>query len=163
MTNEHLLTPIRDRLIHEQETIAVAESVTSGLLQFMLSQVEESSRFYEGGITVYNLQQKIRQLAVDPVHARQTNCVSEKIAEQMARHVVRLFRSNWGIGITGYASPVPEGDNRVYAYLAIAHGKDICYKGRLEAPEENSMAANQHYYTKAALTKLLMCLEKVAG
>lgn len=163
MINDHLLNPIRDHLIQEQETIAVAESVTSGLLQFMFSQVDEASRFYEGGITVYNLQQKIRQLAVDPVHARQTNCVSEKVAEQMAKHVARLFSSNWGIGITGYASPVPEGNNKVYAYLAIAHGKEICYKGRLEAPEENAMAANQNYYAKAALTKLLMCLEQVVS
>ncbi len=163
MINANLLNPIRDHLIQEQETLAVAESVTSGLLQFMFSQVDEASGFYEGGITVYNLQQKIRQLAVDPAHARQTNCVSEKVAEQMAKHVARLFSSNWGIGITGYASPVPEGNNQVYAYLAIVHGKEICYKGRLEAPGENSMAANQNYYTKAALTKLLMCLEQVVS
>jgi len=163
MTNAHLLNRIRDHLIQEQETIAVAESVTSGFLQFMFSQVDEASRFYEGGITVYNLQQKIRQLAVDPAHARETNCVSGKIAEQMAKHVARLFSSNWGIGITGYASPVPEGNNQVYAYLAIAHGKEICYQGRLEAPEENAMDVNQQYYTSAALTRLLTCLEQVTS
>ncbi len=161
MTNENLLNTIRDHLLHEKETIAVAESVTSGMLQFSFSQVEEASLFYEGGITVYNLQQKVRQLAVDPIHARQTNCVSEKVAEQMAKHVARLFSSNWGIGITGYAAPVPEGNNEVYAHIAIAHGKNICYKGRIEASEKNSMEANQHYYTKATLSQLLACLEQV--
>lgn len=161
MTTTSLLYPIRDHLLHEHETIAVAESVTSGLLQFSFSQAEEASLFYEGGITVYNLRQKTRQLAIDPVHARQCNCVSEKVAVQMARHVARLFSSNWGIGITGYAVPVPESNNHVFAYLAIAHGKEVCFKGKLEPPEENDMPANQNYYTQTALIKLLKCLEQV--
>lgn len=43
----------------------------------------------------------------------------------MALEVCTLFNSNWGISITGYASPVPESGNRVYAYYAIASEKKI--------------------------------------
>jgi len=43
--NSVIIQKIRDGLISGQETIAVAESVTSGLLQFALSQAENAAEF----------------------------------------------------------------------------------------------------------------------
>jgi nicotinamide-nucleotide amidase len=34
--------------------------------------------------------------------------VSKRVADGMAMNVIPLFASDWGIGITGYAAPVPE-------------------------------------------------------
>jgi PncC family amidohydrolase len=95
-------------LYERQQTVAVAESVTSGQLQTFLSLPDHAMDFFQGGITAYNLGQKTKHLNVDPIHAFACNCVSEKIAETMARNVMTQFNSDWGIGITGYASPVPE-------------------------------------------------------
>ena len=90
------------------QTIAVAESVTAGQLQVSLSLADQAMDFFQGGITAYNLGQKSKHLGIDPINALCNDCVSEPIASKMASAVAALFNCNWGIGITGYASPVPE-------------------------------------------------------
>ena len=130
MYNPDLINRIREKLAAEQQTIAVAESVTSGHLQAALSLAESASLFYQGGITVYNLGQKARHLNIDPIRAEACNSVSESIAAKMALNVCNMFSSDWGIGITGYAAPVPELNiYELHAYYAIAcKGKPILAK-----------------------------------
>src|SRR5215471_19316107 len=101
---------IGEHMIRRKETVAVAESVTAGQLQLLFSTLPNADEFFQGGITVYNLGQKTRQLNIDPIHAQSCNSVSEKIATDMATNVAKKFVSDWGIGVTGYASPVPELD-----------------------------------------------------
>jgi len=120
-----LLSNIGNRLIKRGETIAAAESVTSGLMQHALSSSVDASRFYQGGITVYNIGQKHKHLNVEPIHAQEVNCVSQKVSTQMALEVCKMFNSNWGIGITGYASPVPESENKVFAWYTIVFNNSI--------------------------------------
>jgi nicotinamide-nucleotide amidase len=125
------LEKIRQQLKRKQQTIAVAESVTSGLLQAALSQAELASEFFQGGITAYNLGQKYKHLGVEPIYADQCDCVSETVTATMALNVCTQFSSEWGIGVTGYATPVPESRNNVYALYAIAYKGKIVAKGKL--------------------------------
>ena len=53
----------------KKETLAIAESVTAGVLQFALASITDASQFFQGGITAYNLGQKCRHLLVEPIHA----------------------------------------------------------------------------------------------
>lgn len=126
------LSKIRSRLIRRNETLAVAESVTAGLLQMSIAQAEFASDFYQGGITTYNLGQKYKHLEVEPIHATATNSVSQKVAAEMAKGVCKLFSSDWGIGVTGYATPVEESGGKVFAFFAIA------YKGKLVAQHKRT-------------------------
>jgi nicotinamide-nucleotide amidase len=128
-----LLNKIGKQLCAKEWTIAVAESVTSGLLQFAFSSIENAEKFYQGGITAYNVAQKFKHLNVEPIHAIKCNCVSQKIAEQMAVHISKQLNSNWGIGITGYATPVAESGNKVFAWYAIALNGEIKASGKLES------------------------------
>ncbi|MGN6438052.1 MAG: CinA family protein [Agriterribacter sp.] len=121
LIDEKSLETIRQYMLLNKETIAMAESVTAGLLQWGFSSVPDAAQFFNGGVTAYNLQQKLKHLAVDPDHAIEVNCVSQKIANEMAINVCTLFNSNWGIGVTGYASPVPESHHQLFAYYAIAY------------------------------------------
>ena len=116
---------IRKQLLKNQETIAVAESVTGGLLQSAFASMQFAMQFFQGGITAYNLGQKIKHLQVDPIYAHSCNCVSERIAKEMALNVCKMFHSTYGIGITGYDTPVPESGNKVHAYYAIAKNGEI--------------------------------------
>ena len=81
------LKKIHALLVKRKETIAVAESVTSGLLQAAFSQAEDASAFYQGGITAYNLGQKYRHLKVEPIYADNCYCVSQKVSNEMADNV----------------------------------------------------------------------------
>jgi nicotinamide-nucleotide amidase len=150
---------IRNRLVKKQETLAVAESVTSGLLQLAFSQAMEAGKFYQGGITVYNAGQKFKHLQVEPIHADAVNCVSEKVTREMALHVCELFNSDWGIGITGYANPVPESGNKVFAYYAIAHKGKIVKKGMFR-PAKDEPLNTQLYYAGKVIEQLSARLRK---
>jgi nicotinamide-nucleotide amidase len=122
MYDQQIIAQIKDHMLGNHQTVSVAESVTSGHLQVALSSAENASKFFQGGITTYNLGQKSRHLKVEPIHAEACNCVSEKVAAEMALHVANLFSSDWGIGITGYAAPVPECNiDELFAYYAISH------------------------------------------
>ena len=154
MFDVKVLTEIKDLLIEQKETLSVAESVTAGLLQNAFSTAEFASQFFQGGITVYNLAQKFRHLRVEPIHAQSVNCVSDKVSVEMALNCAELFGSQWAVAITGYASPVPEGDNKLFAHFAIARSGRILAQERVEssgAPGPDT----QRFYTNEVLKRLL--------
>ena len=97
-------------------------------------------------------------LQVEPIHALSVNSVSQLEAEQMALRVCRIFGAHWGIGITGYATPVPESDNKLFAYFAITYNEKIRLKGRLRSDDKNPPEAQLHY-TEAVLQKLATVLK----
>jgi nicotinamide-nucleotide amidase len=125
---------IRDVLVSRKETLAVAESVTSGHLQAALSLAPDASKFYQGGISTYNIGQKSRHLKIEPIHGLSCNCVSERIAEEMAKGAVLLFSSDWGIAVTGYAVPVPElGIHDLFAFYSFFYRDNAVHAGKLES------------------------------
>lgn len=139
------ITEIKDQLTARKQTIAVAESVTAGLLQATLASGEEASKYFQGGLTAYNIGQKCRHLNVDPIHAVGCNCVSQKMAEDMALNICTVFTSDWGIAVTGYATSVPESDNQRYAHFAIAFKGDIKSSKKIETEEEDVLKVQLLY------------------
>lgn len=154
------ITVIKDQLIKRGQTIAVAESVTAGLLQSALASAEEASRFFQGGLTAYNIGQKCRHLNIDPIQALTCNCVSDQMAKDMALNVCNGFTSDWGIGITGYATPVPESGNQRFAYFAIAFKGEIRLSQKMETEEEDGQKV-QLLYANTIMDKLAALVEKM--
>lgn len=70
----------------------------------------------------------------------------------MTLNVSRLFVSDWSIGITGYASAVPEGNNKLFAYFAIDDRGKIKAKGQLQGNQTDPVTA-QFQYTDSVLKK----------
>ncbi|PWU02871.1 MAG: damage-inducible protein CinA [Bacteroidetes bacterium] len=133
-------------LIKRTETIAVAESVTAGDLQVALSHADKALDFFQGGITAYNLGQKAKHLAVDPIHAISCNSVSQKIADKMAKGAALLFCCDWAIGITGYASPVPEqGIEILFACFSIVYKNEIQVSETIQSENDQPNDVRQFY------------------
>lgn len=109
----------------DRKTVATAESVTAGQLQFMLSQIENAAANFKGGITAYTLEEKVNLLGIDEDEAKACDCVSSQIAEDMALQASHLFNADFGIGVTGYATPVEESNFKLYAYFAISYKMQI--------------------------------------
>lgn len=146
MYDDEIIGAIRDQMIKKHQTIAVAESVTSGHLQVALGSAVNASAFFQGGITAYNLGQKTKHLSVEPIHASSCNCVSSVIAEQMASQVSKMFMSDWSIGITGYAAPMPEYSiDELFAYYAIAFKGEILSLQKVMAQKEEPMKVQVFY------------------
>jgi PncC family amidohydrolase len=149
------LDVIRKRLVSANETLGVAESVTAGNLQAAFSLAKDATEFFQGGLTLYNTGQKARHLFIDPILAERTNCVSDKIAQSMAKGACKFFSSDWGIGITGYAAPVPAWNvrNTLFAWYAIAHRDVVVLTERIET-EKMEMDKVQQFYVRTVLRKL---------
>ena len=155
--NIDTLNETGNTLLQKNQTIAVSESVTAGLLQFAFSNVPNASNFFQGGLTAYNIAQKFKHLNVEPIHALAINCVSEKVAVEMALQVSESFNSNWGIGITGYSTPVPESANQLFAFFAIVHNKAVRQAGKLAPVATDPVTVQLEYVNKviAILNKLV--------
>lgn len=164
MIYKNELDKVARYLVRNHHTVAIAESVTSGLIQNVFSNIFNASQFFEGGITAYNLQQKCTHLFIDPVHAVTCNCVSERVAEEMAVGISKSFKTNWGIAITGYAAPIPEqGLEELYACYAFSFNKKIIRRTTLGAIKEDPEQV-QHFYMLAVLEDFIQCcteMEKV--
>jgi len=126
---------IKTRLLarRPRQTLATAESMTSGGLQARLGRISGASHFFLGGITAYNLNQKVRHLKIGRAAAAKVDCVSEQVARQMAKGACRLFGSDWGLATTGYAEPNTTTATP-YAYWAIARKQRIVAAGRIDCP-----------------------------
>lgn len=148
VNNDEFLHIIKSYLTRRHQTVAVAESVTTGLLQSCIGSCEEASKFFQGGLTVYNLGQKCRHLGIDPISCLECNSVSENIAIQMAAAVGTLFTSDWGIAITGYATPVPESENQLFAFFAITFQGQVKQSCKLETALDVPAKVQSFYVDK---------------
>lgn len=155
-----LIDKAGELLQKEGATVAVAESVTSGNLQAIFSLAKNATFFFQGGMTAYNIGQKCRHLMVEPTHAIECNCVSQKVSEEMAAEICHLFTSDYGIGITGYASPVPEKNiKQLFAWLSIAKGNKILGSKKIISPQKKPLEV-QLEFTQKAIEYFIEILKK---
>lgn len=143
-----VIKSISIKLKRRKQTIAIAESVTGGLLQFAFSQMLDASLFFQGGIAVYNLGQKYKHLQVEPIYAELCNCVSQTVADQMSLAVTNKFNSDWGIAITGYATPVPDSGNKLFCYYSISYNNKIKTRGKLSHKKADASIVQLAYVNK---------------
>lgn len=93
------------RLRERGQTLAIAESCTSGMLGANLTDVMGSSAWFLGGVMCYSNESKVRDVGVDESAIVAHGAVSVEVAEQLARRVRERFGSTYGIGISGIAGP----------------------------------------------------------
>jgi nicotinamide-nucleotide amidase len=117
---------IHRALADRGETVAVAESLTGGLLSAALSEPAGASTAFRGGLVVYATDLKAALAGVDAELLVRRGAVDREVAEQLARGVSRRLRSEWGLGITGVAGPDRQDDRPVgTVYIAVAGPADV--------------------------------------
>ncbi len=90
------------------ETVAVAESLTGGLVAAELTAVPGASKAFRGSVTAYATELKHRMLGVDDDLLAQRGAVDPQVAAQMAAGVRKALGADWGIATTGVAGPDPQ-------------------------------------------------------
>jgi nicotinamide-nucleotide amidase len=140
---------ISKTLLQMNESLAVAESVTGGLIQSRLALGKDATLYFQGGITAYNLGQKVKHLNIDPILGERSNCVSMAVAREMACNVTRLFNSSWGIAITGYAAPVPALKvNECFAFYSFAYKGQSIFEERLDTKLKSAAVVQRLFAEK---------------
>lgn len=87
------------------QTLAVAESCTGGLLAERLTSVSGSSRYFAGGAVVYSDQLKSEFADVKVNIISKHGAVSAEVASALAEGIRMRCRTTLGLGITGIAGP----------------------------------------------------------
>ena len=129
-------------------TLAVAESLTAGHVQAQVASVSGSSEYFLGGVTAYSLEQKVKLLGVNRSHARKVDCVSQRVAVEMAFGVAELFGADIAVATTGYAEPSKaDGVKAPMAWWALCHrrrgGRVAVLSGLIELPGASRGEAQQ--------------------
>ncbi len=108
------------RLARRGWTIAVAESLTGGLLAATLVSVPGASALVRGGVVAYATDLKHRLLGVDDVLLATRGAVDPEVASQMAAGVRDRLAADVGLSTTGVAGPEPQDGQEVgTVYLGI--------------------------------------------
>jgi nicotinamide-nucleotide amidase len=99
-----------DSVVHQLlaargQTVAVAESLTGGLLGAALTARPGSSSTYRGGVVVYASDLKQSLADVPAATLREHGAVSEQTAAALARGARARLGADWGLAVTGVAGP----------------------------------------------------------
>lgn len=86
-------------------TLALAESITGGMIGEMLTRVPGASRTFMGSVVTYSNDLKSRLLGVSPDTLSAVGAVSHQTAREMALGAKAAGSSDIGISVTGIAGP----------------------------------------------------------
>lgn len=102
------------RLLTERgETVAVAESLTGGLVVAALVSVPGASAVVRGGVVAYMTDLKAALLDVEPELLAREGAVHPDVAAAMARGVADRLGATYGVATTGVAGPDPQDGHPV--------------------------------------------------
>jgi nicotinamide-nucleotide amidase len=104
-TNKETLQSVVGSLLQARnQSLAVMESLTGGLLSSTITDVPSSSKHFIGGVVAYSIKVK-EQMGVPHDTIERYGVVSEETARAMAHAIREYFGTDFGVGITGVAGP----------------------------------------------------------
>jgi len=108
-------------LLGRGETVAVAESLTGGLLGAALTSTPGSSATFRGGLIVYATDVKESLAGVPGPLLAAEGPVSARVAAALAAAARDRLGATYGVAVTGVAGPDPQNDQPVgTVHLAVA-------------------------------------------
>lgn len=96
------------RLVERHQTLAVAESLTGGLLAAVVVDVPGASAVFRGGLVVYATDLKSSLVGVPPALLAERGPVDPGVARLMAEGARDRCGADWGLATTGVAGPEPQ-------------------------------------------------------
>jgi nicotinamide-nucleotide amidase len=103
------------------ETLAVAESLTGGLLAATIVEVPGASTVFRGGLVVYATDLKGSLAGVPSDLLRERGPVDPDVAVALARGARDRCGADWGLATTGVAGPDPQDGHAVgEVYVGVA-------------------------------------------
>ena len=92
-------------LLRKQQTLALAESCTGGLISHRITRVAGSSAYFLGAAITYSNAEKIRALGVNPATLDRVGAVSRDTALEMSQGIRQRTGATIGLSVTGVAGP----------------------------------------------------------
>jgi nicotinamide-nucleotide amidase len=116
-----LLGAVHHQLARAGQTVAVAESLTGGLIAAALTRRPGASTVFRGAVVAYHDDVKEHLVGVGADLLAREGAVSPDVASELAAGARTTFGADWGIGATGVAGPDPVGRIKAgTAFVAVA-------------------------------------------
>jgi len=108
-------------LVERRESLAVAESLTGGLLAATIVEVPGASAVFRGGLVVYATDLKHALAGVPEELLADRGPVDPDVALALAAGARARCAADWGLATTGVAGPEPQDGKPVgMVYVAVA-------------------------------------------
>ena len=118
-----LCEEIIDLLVARGDTVAVAESLTGGMLAAALTGVPGASAAFRGGVVAYATDLKAALLGVPTALLDRHGAVHPSVAAAMAEGARLRMGATVGVGTTGVAGPRPADGHPVgTVHIAVSAG-----------------------------------------
>jgi PncC family amidohydrolase len=96
---------VAERLKVRQQTVAVAESSTAGLISASLLAVPGASAYFKGGSVVYTLESRKALLGISRADVDGLEPLTEAMVLRFAQKARAQLNATWGIAELGVAGP----------------------------------------------------------
>lgn len=149
---------IHETLLARGLTVAVAESLTGGLLSAALTETAGASSTFRGGLVVYATDLKARLAEVPQPLLDAQGAVSADVAASLARGARERLSADLGIGITGVAGPEPVGQHVPGTVFVAVTGK-----GRSEVSRTELVGSRSEIRQAAVALALAALAEFLSG
>ncbi len=152
-----LATALGDRLKGANQTLAVAESSSGGLISAAMLAVPGASAYFLGGAVVYTGKARMSLLGLTRESVAGMRSSSEPYALLLARTARENFNADWGLSETGAAGPTgnPYGDAAGHSCLAVSGPVEMAVT--LETGQSDR-AANMEAFARRAMELLLAAM-----
>jgi PncC family amidohydrolase len=104
---QRLALEIAAKLTERNETVAVAESTTGGLISAALLWVAGASRYYRGGGVLYTLASRTALAGVPAEHYANYQGTTPEMLAFLAESMRERLDATWCIAESGLAGPTP--------------------------------------------------------
>jgi nicotinamide-nucleotide amidase len=150
---------VGELLLKKQQTLALAESCTGGLIAHRITRVAGSSAYFLGGAVTYSNQEKIRALGVDRAIVENFGAVSRETALAMSQGIRERTGASIALSVTGVAGPsggTPEKPvGTVWVSIARANGHEAKLLNLLVLTDRERIIQGT---SQAALNRLRLAL-----
>ncbi len=136
-------------------SVSVAESVTAGAVCNELCSEPGASSYFKGGITAYSVASKKEILGIDTNYAEQNNYANPFTTAEMAKAVVKMFKSRFGISTTGYSLPYHREENKELGECELHIDTPYAYICIYDSWTDESITVKEEFEFNPALGKAL--------
>ena len=155
------VTDLVERLIRSRRTVAVAESLTGGLVMAALTSVPGASATVRGGVVAYATQVKREVLGVDGDLLDAKGAVDAEVAMQMADGVREAIGADFGVATTGVAGPDgQDGKAPGVVFVAVSTPFGRWHRELLIEGDRDGIRTRSSIAALELLTDVLVALEK---
>lgn len=148
------------------ETLAVAESLTGGLVAAEITSVPGASQAFRGSVTAYATDLKHALLGVDADLLAARGAVDPQVAAEMAAGVRTALGTDWGVATTGVAGPEPQDGQPVGTVYVAVQGPSGTVRGSARGGKVEGLRLNgdrAEIRMESVRSVLALLLKELAG